>query len=422
MISKLREIGVVNILLALIVIAFIVPPLILNPILIGLLFVFGVFRYLTTKSTFYKSHFNKISISFIAYFLVLLLSLFYSNDLKTGFSYIGKSFSFLVIPLIPLFISKKEVNLLWISKVYILFLCGIFFLLFFIAIVKNFNEGYTFSYIYQRIIGLDTPKDKYIYFNYWYFVYDKFTLPLDMQPIYLGFFTNVGLVFLFFLKKIKQVKFYYVKLIILGLLILLSASRWQILICAINFAIFILFFDDLKPFKKILGITLFALSILIVSFINPVTKTRFIEAFSYKEAFYKTDFGSTSLRLKKWNNAIQSISESPVLGYGVGDGQKVLMNQYKKNKFYLGYYNKFNSHNQYLDTLLYVGLIGFILLCLILFYAYKCAMHKLYLFMITNIFMIGFITESMLDRQWGIIAFPFLLIIFSIYDYETIKN
>lgn len=422
MITKIREIGVVNILLALIIIAFIVPPLILNPIMIGLLFVFVVFRFLTTRRTFYKHHFNKISIALIAYFFVLLLSLFYSDDLKTGFSYIGQSFPLLVIPLIPLFISKKEVDLLWISKCYILFLCGIFFLLFFIAIVRNFNEGYTFSYIYERIMGLEAPKDKYGYFNYWYFVYDKFTSPLDMQPIYLGLFTNVGLVFLFYLKKVKQVKFYYIKLIILGLLILLSASRWQILICAINFILFILFFEDLKPLKKILGITLFALSILIVSLINPVTKTRLTEAFSYKEAFYKSDFGNTSLRLKKWNNAIESISASPIFGYGVGDGQNVLMNQYKKDKFYLGYYNKFNSHNQYLDTLLYVGLIGFILLCLILFYAYKCAVHKLYLFMITNIFMIGFLTESILNRQWGVIAFPFLLIIFSIYDYETIEN
>lgn len=416
------KIGVVNILLALILVSFVVPPLILNPIFIGLLLVFVIVRYVITKRTFFKDHFNKISIAMIAYFFILLCSLLYSANIKVGVSFISDSISLLAIPILPLFISKKEVNLLLISNIYIYFLCGIFFLLFFIALLRNVNEGYSLTYIYQSVMGHEVPQNKYRYFNYWYFVYDKFTSPLDIQPIYLGLFANIGLAFLFFLKKMKQVKFYYIKLIILGLLVLLSASRWQILICGLNFIIFILFFEHSKAANKILGIALFVFFILMVSLINPVTKTRLIEAFSYKEAFYKDDFGGTSLRIKKWKSAINGVSKNPILGYGVGDGKEVLLNQYKEDKFYLGYYNKYNAHNQYLDTLLYVGIVGLVLLCLILFYAYRYSVHKMYLFLITNVFLIGFMTESVLNRQWGAISFPFFLIMFSVFDYEYIEN
>ena len=91
--------------------------------------------------------------------------------------------------------------------------------------------------------------------------------------------------------------------------------------------------------------------------------------------------------------------------------------QYKKDKFYLGYYNKYNSHNQYLDTLLYGGLFSFLILILIFFYAYKYAVNKIYLLLMTNVFSVGFFTESMLSRQWGVVSFSFFLIIFTVFEF-----
>jgi len=421
MIAKIKSIGAVNIFLVLILITFIIPPLILNSIFIGVLFVFVLTRFIINKRVFVKDNFNKVSLLFILYFLTLLFSLFYSDNLGTGAMFITQSFSFLVIPIIPLFIAKKEVNLLLISKTFIHFLCCVFFLLLFIAIFKNLNEGYTLEYIYHSIMGLESPKDKYSYFNYWYFVYDEFTSPLDIQPIYLGLFANIGLVFLFFLKKIKAVKFYYFKLIILGLLILFTASRWQILIGVINYSVFILFFNRFSIFKKFIGIISVFFLVLIISIANPVTRTRLVEALSFNKAYYKDDFGGTSIRIKKWNSAISSIVESPLLGYGVGDAKNILLERYKKDKFYLGYYNKYNAHNQYLDTLLCVGFVGFIALGFLLYYSYMLSPNKLYLFLITNVYVLGFLTESILNRQWGVISFPFFLIIYSIFDYERME-
>jgi len=147
MISKLKNIGIVNVLLTLIAISFLTPPQILNPIFLGMLIVFVLIRHLVQKRTFYKDNFNKISIGFIVYFLILLCSLLYSEDLKEGLNFISQSMALLAIPLLPILISKKEVDLKFISRAYTYFLCFIFFLLFFKAISKNLNDGYTFEYI-----------------------------------------------------------------------------------------------------------------------------------------------------------------------------------------------------------------------------------------------------------------------------------
>lgn len=419
---KIRKNGFVNILITFILITFIIPPQIINPILIGLLLCIVFVRQIVSKNNLHKENLNRVSLFFVLYFLVLLISLIYTENLDKGVGIISASISFLIIPLIPLFISKKEIDLNFITRSYICFLCFVFFFLFFIAIYRNVCEGYTLEYIYDRLGGEKLEKGKYGFLNYWYFVYDKFSSPLNIQPIYLGLFANVGLVFLLYLKKIEKVRFYNFQLIILSLLILLAASRSQILIFIINYFIFIIFYDKSKPLRKVFVLVSLGAMVLIISIINPVTRTRLKESFDYKEAFYKDDFGGTSIRLKKWISATKSIASSPIFGYGVGDGKQVLLNQYKKDKFYLAYYNKYNAHNQYLDTLLYVGFLGLAILLLIFFYAYKYAKNKIYLLLITNIFVIGFFTESMLNRQWGVVSFSFFLIMFSTFEFTKNDN
>jgi hypothetical protein len=413
---KLKKIGFVNILMVLILITFVVPPKILNVIFIGVLLGLTFVRHII-NTNFHKTNFNKVSLFFILYFFMLLVSLFYSKDLKTGVSVITSSLSFLVIPLIPLFISKKEVNLEFITKSYIGFLCLLFFFLFSTSIYKNVIEGYTLEYVFDTLRGREVENGRYDYFNYWYFAYANFTSPIGIQPIYLGVFTNIAVVFLFYLKKIRKIKYYYFQLITLGLLILLAASRWQILIFALNYFIFIIFIDNSTFTKKTFILVSLVATILAIGAINPVTRIRAKESFSIKEAFYQDHFGGTSIRLKKWTNAIRSIAAGSVAGYGVGDAKNKLLDQYKKDKFYLGYYNKYNSHNQYLDTLLYGGLFSFLILILIFFYAYKYAVNKIYLLLMTNVFSVGFFTESMLSRQWGVVSFSFFLIIFTVFEF-----
>ncbi|OMP32200.1 O-antigen ligase [Mangrovimonas sp. DI 80] len=414
--GKIKSIGIVNILFAFVLISFVLPPQILNPICLGILFSFGLVRKVITRKNFETNHFNKVSFYFIFYFVILLSSLLYSEDLRKGIGVIGGSLSYFIVPFIPLFFSKEDVDLKFITKFYLNLICILFFVLFFVAVYKNYQEGYTLEYVLNSLSGTDVIETgKYRYINYWYFIYDKFASPIDMQPIYLGMFTNLALVFLLFSKgDIKEV-FFNIKLGILSCFILLLASRSQILIFIFNYLIFIVFFDKSKFWDKIPFLMFFPTIFFALAFTNPVMRTRISEAFSYKEAFYEDSFGGTSLRIKKWKSAVRTIKNSPFIGFGVGDGKNELMKQYKIDKFYLGYYNKFNAHNQYLDTVLYVGVFGLIAIFLIFYYSYVDSVDNPVLLFISNIFGIGFITESMLNRQWGIIAFAFFLIIFSTF-------
>ncbi|MEO8932800.1 MAG: hypothetical protein ABI295_00715, partial [Xanthomarina sp.] len=70
----------------------------MNPIFIGILFVFVLIRFIINKRTFFKGNFNKVSIVFVVYFSMLVLSLSYSEDLGNGVAFITQSFSLLVIP------------------------------------------------------------------------------------------------------------------------------------------------------------------------------------------------------------------------------------------------------------------------------------------------------------------------------------
>jgi len=419
---KFKDISVSNLALLLILVTFILPPQILNPIFIGLFLFIGFTKKIIFKRELYKRNFNQISALFIIYFLVMTFSLLYSQNLENGFGFISKSFAFLIIPLIPLVTSRKDLNLELIFKGYIYFLQIIFLFLVIVAIYKNINEGYTIEYLIKNILYDHQVEGKYEYINYWFFVYDNFTSVLKIQPIYLGLLTNIGLAFLLYLKKQQLLKYYYTQFFIITLMILLIGSRWQILIFAFNYFIFIFFFEKSKIFIKIVSVISLAIFILTISMINPVTRTRIKEAFTYNDVFYKDDFGGTSIRIKKWANALECFNENPIIGFGVGDSKERLLEQYKKNKFYLGFYNKYNAHNQYLDTLLQTGIIGFIPLIMIFIFAYKNSFNKMYLLLVTNIFLIGFLTESMLSRQSGIISFCFFLIMLSTYNFKNDEN
>ena len=416
--SKVKNIGFVNIILAVIAITLFITPKLLNPIFIAILFVFLILRYFFFNPKIYKQNFTLTHFLFLTYFVLILVSLFYSENLNYGAKIVFSHIPFFIIPLISLLISKDEVDLEFISKYYIYFLCLIFLALFIVAVYRNYEEGYSFTYFLNALFNSEYNGDKYKYFNYWYFVYDKFVDPINIQPVYLGLFANIGVILLLCLNTYKKIKYFFPQFIILSLLVLFSGSRSQTLIFMLNYFLYVVFFYKSKYHKKLIILFFLGALIAIVTLLNPVTKTRLQEAFNFKEAFYEDQFGSSSIRIKKWASAIKCVLRSPFVGYGVGDGKDVLVNQYKSDKFYLAYYNKYNSHNQYLDTLLYIGLGGLLTLFMIFYCSYRWSRNKMSLLMITNTFIIGFITESMLNRQWGVVSFSFFMIIFSTYEFK----
>ena len=124
---------------------------------------------------------------------------------------------------------------------------------------------------------------------------------------------------------------------------------------------------------------------------------------------------SNSFRVNIYNCAINVFKRSPFLGYGVGDAQDELNNCYSyKDQLLLN--NKYNSHNQYLDFAIKLGLLGLATFMVLLIANYQYAKYsKDELFRYIIIFYcLNFFTENLLARQSGLILFVFLINFFRI--------
>ncbi|GAA4279497.1 hypothetical protein GCM10022259_42220 [Aquimarina mytili] len=131
-------------------------------------------------------------------------------------------------------------------------------------------------------------------------------------------------------------------------------------------------------------------------------------------------------RLLTWHASIKLIEESPLLGYGVGDTNEVLMEKYKELNYFHNYNNQYNAHNQFLQTFLQTGIIGFgVLMTIFVLLAFRMNRSRNEL----SVFLILFISlffESMLVRFNGIvflsIIVPLLLKKRSILSSRIIRN
>ncbi|MCX8491977.1 MAG: O-antigen ligase family protein, partial [Cyclobacteriaceae bacterium] len=94
---------------------------------------------------------------------------------------------------------------------------------------------------------------------------------------------------------------------------------------------------------------------------------------------------------------------------GVGDVQNKLQEVYKRYFLKYSYMEKFNAHNEYVQTLLGLGFVGLIILLFTLAFPFYLAYKKQEIIYILFIALFAYccITESMLHVQKGIVFYAF---------------
>ncbi|NOU19906.1 MAG: O-antigen ligase family protein [Bacteroidales bacterium] len=113
-------------------------------------------------------------------------------------------------------------------------------------------------------------------------------------------------------------------------------------------------------------------------------------------------------RIGIWKCVPSLIIKQPILGYGVGDAKSVLQNEYEKRNMIDGLKSRYNAHNQFLETLIGLGFVGFFSLLLLFIYPIFRLIRKGNNFielMFLGILSINFLFESMLERVAGVIFF-----------------
>jgi O-antigen ligase len=232
---------------------------------------------------------------------------------------------------------------------------------------------------------------------------------IHIHPTYLSLMAVYSLLFLFhsapkFNNSINR--FHLIIALVLFAFTYFLAARLVWIAGTVSLMMLILLNKHISAGWKI-GI-LIALTVLVAGMFAANPRTA--EFFSFKEDHTATN--SLKVRSVIFSCSISLIPESLPLGLGPAETQKKLNACFGNEPVFRSH--SFNTHNQYLDYLLSLGIPGFLFLVLILLAGFMVA-WKDYNQLFLSFLILSFITmlgENILNRQSGVV---FFCLMFSLY-------
>jgi O-antigen ligase len=337
---------------------------------------------------------SKPALLFCFFYILHLTGLLYTENMGSGNFDVKVKLSLLLFPLIyaskPL--QKEQLKPLFLSLLGGSLLCSLILL---IRATCSFMETH----------------------NSTYFFYEDFTVHF-IHPSYLAMYLNVGITWLLiqlykntavfgkFSKSITVLLILFFSFI----LVLLSSKLGLITLTLIYFVALILY-----SFKNhVVGIIGLILAILIgigvVKFVPAITdRVETAIAAITSPTVNNADAESTAVRMLIWKAANQVIAEHPILGTGTGDSKDELIKEYERRGMTGAAHNQLNAHNEFYQVFVSLGLIGFIvfstqlMMPLIVSIKEKNSMYTFFLIII----ILNFLTESMLEREAGVLFYAF---------------
>lgn len=318
----------------------------------------------------------------ILYFLVLLLGLFFSEDVGFGFKVIESNLSFIVLP----------------------FVLGTCLLRYSIDIKKTifvFSLGLTLACLICLAFALLAYSDNnriQLFFS------DELTDRLGFHPTYFAYYLIFSITFLLYTLFFEETKNSYssitVSLIIfLFIFLLLSGGQTTFITFSLMLSFFILkFLTEKQTTRRWL------------TFFISTGMLSFMFAFSYminreSSTLYSDDWD----RMVLWESAINA-HPNFWIGVGTGDFKTALNQYYLENNLKQYATEAYNSHNQFIQTLFSNGLAGIVTLLIMLIRPLYFALRNggVLEILIFFPFVIYGMTEVFLGRFQGIILFVFL--------------
>ena len=187
-----------------------------------------------------------------------------------------------------------------------------------------------------------------------------------MHHNYVSFYTLTAIAFLYteLMRPRDQRLFKLAAWTILGLIILLTlyiiiiASRSGMVVCFLLAAACMThaFFWQKKRKTTLCCLALFAIGMITLYFIQPLLFNRLIDIIKV----VLTGNINNDIRVAMQASAWSVISNAPWFGNGVGDYWDLLFQQYAADGNLRAFKQQYSTHNQYLETLLAVGIIGLI--------------------------------------------------------------
>jgi O-antigen ligase len=320
-------------------------------------------------------------------FWLSLIGVFYSSNFNIAIETVIQNTPFLIVPLI-IFTTIKDGNVL-----------------------IQFMRIFSFSVIIGLLFGIS--KAFYFKINNLgdFFYYREFSRILEIHTTYFALFIIISIVF--FLLDVFKLKSLKLWVNILSIIFLLTAlyiissriSMIALLIVGILFLISDLTSHISNKKKSLILLIFVAISIAFLASPNFQNRSSGVSEFGYQTP-------SLDSRLVHWKAVLNTVKSNNILiGNGSGDGHDGLFEEYLKIGFESGYRLEYNAHNQFLEYILYFGIIGFLSLVSVFVFCFfkSIKLKDGVVLIITSTFFIFMLIESMLERHSGIVFFVFLM-------------
>lgn len=345
---------------------------------------------------------------FMAFYLLHLTGLIYTDNMEFGWFDMEVKLSFLIFPLI-FFTSKpyKELSIDHIKTSFIAgcLISGIFLL------IKGIGAYLETGDITNLLYG----KLSMSYHASYYSMYLCMALAMIMHFVFIRW-EHIS----FWERSLYIVS----KPIFLILIVLLMAKSGIITLIFVVVATFLYMLFS----KKLKQASILLTSVLILVFtlvqLVPESKVRINGALSvilnYSSDIDPNSVESTAERLLIWPVAMELIKEHPIIGVGTGDIKDELIKKYQSKGLSGVYTERLNAHNQFLQTFAALGVFGFLSLCfgLVLPLVYSLRRSNFIYAMLIMIIIINALTESILEVQAGVIFYAFFNSLFMFLNPE----
>jgi len=333
---------------------------------------------------------NRLPLFFIlsSIFWVALLGMTYTQNMDEGIKNLQKSLPFLVFPLIIFSIK--------INKYVVTFL------------LKYFS----YSVVIASLLAI--AKALYLKANNLgsYFHFSKLEPLFDKHNTYFALFSLIAIVY--FLFNISKRSWWYIlaTIYLSGILYLLSV---RISIVGFVLVLCLLLLSKRKTIPRhYFYMLLITVLVPILFYFTPSFQDKFNP--HTPEGVAISDVGSRKIH---WQAVVNTIGQDNILtGAGTGDGHNKLFDTYRDFDFETGYIYRYNAHNQYLEIVLFYGIIGLLLLVFQYFTLIKINLNKnnFSALAIIFLFLTFMITESILQRHDGIVVFAFFMTLFALKE------
>lgn len=264
------------------------------------------------------------------------------------------------------------------------------------------------------------------------FFYTEYSRPL-MHPTYLSMFLTLSV--LFAVERLQQSAdarkgvLVTAELLFLALQLILLSARMALMAAAVVALLSLLWNRHTapsKPVHRLLYLVFISGSVLLYTgasqFSNRFSQVAMQPQVTAPSA--GSAHNSTTGRLEIWKESIILLESRWLAGTGTGDVKDELLASYARNNFQYGLERKLNSHNQFLQTWLTLGISGLLVLLGMFWMPCRRPFRKerRLFYLLVVMACLNALTESILEVQKGVLCIAFFYSLFLHPQTETTKT